>query len=209
MTDDAANDSTDLRSHYRELRRGLADPERHLAARAVDERIRALTTRRAPGAVGAYLPTDGELDPTLAVDSLRAAGWQVHLPVLGPDRSMRFAEWPDGGRLEPNRYGIEEPARPTVTVAARELDLVLLPCVAVDPAGTRWGFGAGYYDRALSEGEDPAMVSSRPRPLLVGTVFDLQIAPRLLRQAWDVPLDVVVCESATLFSGARTLPGGW
>jgi 5-formyltetrahydrofolate cyclo-ligase len=145
----------------------------------------------------------------LAVDSLRALGWAVFLPVIGPERSMRFAGWADGGRLAVNRHGIEEPAAPAETVAARELDLIIVPCVAVDPAGNRLGFGAGYYDRALAAGEDPAMVSSRPRPLLVGVVHDIQVAPALPRQPWDVPLDVVVCGSATVFTGARTLPAGW
>jgi 5-formyltetrahydrofolate cyclo-ligase len=206
---DPTPDARDLRTHYRELRRAVGPREGIEAARAVEERIAALVSRRAPGRVATYLPTDGEIDPTLAVDRLRAAGWQIHLPVIGPERTMAFAEWRADASLVPNRHGIEEPADAEVVRGARDLDLLLVPCVAVDPAGNRLGFGAGYYDRALATGEDPAMVSSRPRPLLVGVVHDVQIAPALPREPWDVPLDVVVCGSGTVFTGVRTLPMGW
>ena len=84
---------------------------------------------------------------------------------------MTFVEWPEHAELVENRYGIPEP--PTggehAARAAGELDVVLLPAVALDGAGNRMGMGAGVYDRTL-EGirtEDRA-------PLLVGVVHDVE-----------------------------------
>lgn len=195
-----------LRRRGREARRALSPAERATAARQVADRVAALVAAIAPGTAGSYLPTDGELDPAFVVDLLRDAGWAMHLPVIGPQRTMQFAEWHEDTPLRENRYGIEEPAEVGELVPVRSLDLVLVPCVAVDPMGHRLGFGAGYYDRALSDAEDPTMTSSRPRPLLVGVVFDVQVVPRVEPQPWDVALDAVVCESATMLTGARTWP---
>ena len=199
-------DDHDLRQHCRAARLGVDAPGRARAANEVAQRVETLARDRSPGRVGTYLPTDGELDPTLAIDALREAGWRPYLPVIGDGRSMTFAEWAVDSRLVANRFGIDEPEERSTSLSARELDLVLVPCVAVDPAGNRIGFGAGYYDRALSDAEDPQMRSSRPRTLLVGVVFDVQVVPSLRPEPWDVPLDAIVCESATIVTGARTWP---
>jgi 5-formyltetrahydrofolate cyclo-ligase len=208
MTADGTDpeDVDDIRERGRTARRAVDPAGRAHAARQIATRVETLVATRRAGRAGTYLPTDGEIDPTFAVDSLRDAGWLWHLPVIGEDRSMHYAEWRTDSPLVTNRYGIEEPADATNMVAARDLDLVLLPCVAVDPAGNRLGFGAGYYDRALADAEDPQMRSSRPRPLLIGVVFDVQIVARIRRESWDVPLDAIVSESATIMTGARTWP---
>ena len=195
-----------IRDRCRSARRSVEPAERAHAARQIADRLQSLVATSPAGRAGTYLPTDGEIDPTLAVDALRDSGWQWHLPVIGEDRSMHYAEWRPGSRLVTNRHGIEEPAERADLLVARDLDLVLVPCVAVDPAGNRLGFGAGYYDRALADAEDPQMRSSRPRPLLVGVVFDVQIVPSIRREPWDVPLDAIVCESATMMTGVRPWP---
>jgi len=177
----------------------VGGPERHAAARQLAVRVAHLLGTRAPGTIGTYLPTDGEIDPTLAVDDLRAHGWTVMLPIVRPGTTMWFAPWDGQAPLQTNRYGIEEPATPTELIDPVELDVVLVPCVGVDPAGNRLGFGAGYYDRAFRVEADPTF-----RTLLVGTVFDAQVVPTLERADWDVPLDVVICESATMPTGARS-----
>jgi 5-formyltetrahydrofolate cyclo-ligase len=187
-----------LRDELRQRRREVDGPERHTAARQLAVRVAHLLGPRTPGRIGTYLPTDGEIDPTLAVDDLRAHGWTVMLPIVRPQTTMWFAPWDGRGPLRANRYGIEEPATPTELVDPVELDVVLVPCVGVDPAGNRLGFGAGYYDRAFRLEADPTC-----RTLLVGTVFDAQVVPALDRADWDVPLDVVICESATIPTGAR------
>lgn len=199
-TDDADARLT-LRHELRQRRRDLDPSERHRAARELVTRLVGLLGGRAPGTLGTYLPTDGELDPTLAVDELRARGWSTMLPIVRPGRSMWFAPWDGAEALAPNRYGIEEPAAPTELVAPTDLDVVLVPCVGVDPRGNRLGFGAGYYDRAFSVEADPTL-----HTLLVAVVFEAQIVDTLERQPWDVPLDVIVCPSATIPTGARSRP---
>lgn len=141
--------------------------------------------------MGLYLPTDGEVDPTGAVGELRSRGWMLHVPVVGPGTAMLFRPWHHGDELTANRFGIPEPvADGRNDVPATDLDVVLVPCVAVDPAGHRLGFGAGFYDRALA-GRDE-------RPVTVGVAFDVQVNIAVPNDRWDIPLQVVVTESRVM-----------
>lgn len=104
---------------------------------------------------------------------------------------MTFREWRADDVLVPGAFGIEEPPDDgRGAVSADALSVVVAPCVAVDRAGTRVGFGAGYYDRALAEPDR--------RPEVVVAAFDVQVlADELPRRPWDVPADVVVTERRT------------
>jgi 5-formyltetrahydrofolate cyclo-ligase len=104
---------------------------------------------------------------------------------------MQFARYDPDLSLARNRFGIAEPARDAPTVAPRFLDVVLLPVVAFDAAGTRLGSGAGYYDRCFAYRNAR---QSWHAPLLIGVAFACQEVPALARQAWDVPLDAIVTE---------------
>lgn len=186
-----------VRRQRRAARRHKVGSERSSAEEAAVELLCSLPElgaapapgRRPEQTVGWYLPIDGELDPGGAAGRLRARGWTLLLPVVGADRDMSFVRWEPGDELIENRFGIAEPARSDrPRLAASDLDVVLVPCVAVDPAGNRLGFGAGFYDRALA-GTDAVRI---------GLAFEVQVVDRLEPEPWDVPLDVIVTEERTL-----------
>ena len=204
----------EMRAELRRTRAALDADERRESARQVARRLLELDLLAGSGTLGTYLPTDGELDPNLALDELRARGWRIALPIVEADRSMRFARWDADARLVPNRYGIDEPEPPLEAVAFDELDVVLVPCVAVDPGGNRLGFGVGFYDRAFARpgsepadptAADPTAADDAPdattpprRAVLVGVVHDFQVVDRIEPDPWDVPMDLVVTESRVL-----------
>lgn len=187
------------RQRARALRRDLtgglrADAEHRIAARLLE-----LDEMRRPGSIALSLPTDGEVDLRSVVAPLRERGWRLLLPVIGAARTMELIEWAPDAPLVPNRFGVLEPAPGTGSVTSvDDLDVVVLPCVAVDERGNRLGFGAGYYDRLL---EPSAARDEGARPLRVGAVFDVQMTDLIEPAPWDVPLDVVVTESRVLRPG--------
>lgn len=138
------------------------------------------------------MPVDGEVDLRAVADRLRATGWRLALPVVGPNHTLAFHRWEPGGELRPNRYGTDEPVG-SDPVELEELDVVVVPAVGADRHGNRLGFGAGFYDRALS---------GRPEGLLiVAVVFECQLVDRLEPRPWDVAVDAVLTERAVYRPG--------
>jgi len=182
----------ELRSQLRARRRQVAPARRAAAERDLVARLESLPELAGPGRLATYVAADGELDPAGAVELLRRRGWTVHLPVVGTERDMAFVAWEHGDELTPNRYGIPEPPAHRPQRTAGELDVVLVPCVALDRSGNRLGFGAGFYDRALQD------VASAPTPVRIGVVWDDGIVDGLDPHALDVPMHVVVTERRVL-----------
>jgi 5-formyltetrahydrofolate cyclo-ligase len=80
---------------------------------------------------------------------------------------------------------------PTAPRAKRgEIDLILVPALAVSANGHRLGYGRGYYDVTLPD--------FRPPALCVVVAFDFQLLAELPELAHDVASDVVVTDARTL-----------
>ncbi|MCP4434500.1 MAG: 5-formyltetrahydrofolate cyclo-ligase [Actinomycetia bacterium] len=174
-------------------RRSLDAAVRAAHSRHIANTLGALEEVAGADIVGAYAATGDEVDLSGMWRALRTDGKALCLPRIDPGGSptMEFAAWARGAELRPNRFGIGEPVGPPVGV--EDLDVVLVPCVAVDRAGTRVGFGAGYYDRAL--GRLPAAEPAAGRPVLVGVAYEVQVVALIDARPWDVPLDIVVTEA--------------
>ena len=88
--------------------------------------------------------------------------------------------------LAPGAFGILEPKpghlRP---VSIAQADMVLVPLVAWDEQGHRLGYGAGYFDRALTGAR---------RIRKVGLALESQRVRDVPRTSHDVPLDIVATE---------------
>lgn len=141
---------------------------------------------RAPGTIALYLPTDGEVDVSAIGPALRSIGWVTTLPVVDDATSMHFARWTGDDDLVDNRYGIAEPSgSPTVPIG--DHTVIVVPAVAVDASGHRLGFGAGFYDRALSGTPNEAIT--------LCPVHDVQLVDDIEPEAHDVAVDAIVSTS--------------
>ena len=99
---------------------------------------------------------------------------------------MRFVDDP---RVMVERgMGFAEPR--SEDPAAESLDVVVVPALAVDPAGHRLGYGAGYYDRTL-----PAYC---PPGVAVSVAFDYQLLMEIPVTPADVATTWVVTDARTL-----------
>ncbi len=206
-TDDGA--VRDARRFGATQRRVLGVDDRTVATRNAVDRLLGLPELATPGPRGvlaASIAVRDELDVSSGFDVLRSRGWRVALPVVIGDAPpahrpagvptdeqgrMSFRLHEPGTTLVPGRFGIPEPLDAGDDLSPSDLDVVVAPCVAVDEAGTRVGFGAGYYDRALADADT--------RPVVVVVAFEVQVVrPDLPVRAWDVPADVVVTDRRTI-----------
>ncbi|MCB1285985.1 MAG: 5-formyltetrahydrofolate cyclo-ligase [Microthrixaceae bacterium] len=182
---DAQPTATDLRMTMRRRRRELDDAEQRSAAEAIA--VHLLSDRRVSEArrVGVYLAFDGEVRLDQAIEALQRRGIEVAAAVLGDGR-LRFASIGPDTPWRTNRYGIDEPDIPAaLTLDGGELDVVVVPAVAVDLRGNRVGMGAGWYDRTFAG-------RSGESPLLVATVHDFQVVAGIASQPHDVAVDAIV-----------------
>lgn len=182
-----------LRREMRAKREALPRDFVTMASQAVIDRLFALPRLAEAAEILAYLPIRNEVDASLAVRRALAAGKRLLLPRCRQDAPGEL----DLGcvaclaDVEPGRYGILEPreavCRPPETFAP---DVILVPGLAFDAAGTRLGFGGGYYDRLLAR---PLAANA----FVAGLAYAFQLVPRLPRQSWDRPVDAVVTEQQT------------
>jgi 5-formyltetrahydrofolate cyclo-ligase len=145
-----------------------------------------------PGPVCCYLPLPSEPGSPAMLDALHAAGHQVLLPVVPPDRSVAdgpsalyWAPYLGGHALVDGPMGLRQPAAGWRGPAAiADAALVLVPALAVDRRGVRLGRGAGWYDRTLP-------LARRGAPL-VAMVRDEEVVEALPAEPHDVRMTHVL-----------------
>lgn len=104
--------------------------------------------------VAAYVPIGAEPGSPDLLDTLARLVPTVLLPVtrVGADGDHLPLRWGSyqPGRLVPGRFGLREPAEPSLPpTALADAQVVLVPALAVDRHGARLGRGGGFYDRSL------------------------------------------------------------
>ena len=91
-----------------------------------------------------------------------------------------------------NRFGIPEPdVRGGGLIAARDLDLVIVPLLGFDKACNRIGMGGGYYDRSFAFARRLEHISA---PFMLGFAHEAQRVESLQVRPWDIPLDAVATQ---------------
>jgi 5-formyltetrahydrofolate cyclo-ligase len=200
---DAIAQRRELRQQMAERRRSLSPSERIGAAQGLRRSLEQLPEYLTDARVAGYWASNGELPLNLVIPPLATRGQQFLLPVIGPDRQLRFTPWRSGEEVQPNRHGIPEPANPTEWLEPFQLDLVMVPLLAFDRRGNRLGYGGGYYDRSFAFLNDQV----RPtEPLLVGIGYAFQELPEVDEEDWDVPLDFIATESELIDCNPQASP---
>ena len=184
-----------LRQHFKQQRRDIDPRLRAQATLAINQHLIKYFEQHAHSAaesmVAAYMATSDEVDLNVWLTAHLAYGGRAVLPRIQSDNAMTFYPYTATTEFERNRYGISEPVVSTPAVRETDIDVVLVPLVAFDEAGTRLGMGGGYYDRYL-----PGL---RTNTTVVGVSFACQRSIQPLPKAdWDIPLQTVVTENGVL-----------
>jgi 5-formyltetrahydrofolate cyclo-ligase len=162
------------------------------------ERLAALDAVAGARAVALFQPIEErhEVDLRPLGARLLARGVRVAYPTAEPEtRAMafRFVAGPED--LEPGAFGIVEPTSRCPEAAPGDLDVIVVPALAVDARGHRIGYGAGFYDRALPRFAPPATA--------VVVAFDFQLLAEVPESALDFASSWIVTDTRTLAAGSE------
>jgi 5-formyltetrahydrofolate cyclo-ligase len=161
-----------LRNEVRRRPRGT--PE---ASRAAQERL--LGSGLIAGTVGLYRALPSECGTDLLASAL---GPRACFPCVVPGQAeLQFRR--EGGGWTRGALGVLEPGGEPV--ALRDIDVLVVPAVAVDLQGRRLGRGRGHYDATLSAfaGRSAALV------------FESQLVPEVPVGDHDHPVGAVCTEA--------------
>ena len=131
--------------------------------------------------IGLYLTLPGEVSTGGILKRCHSAGKKVALPCH-VNGAWSFS-WMTSEVIVPGPLNTRQPHK-IVPASPDEMDLVIVPCVAVDAQCGRLGHGKGIYDRLLKDTKTPA----------IGVVFDYQVFESVPMEPHDRRLDKVVTE---------------
>ena len=140
----------------------------------------------AKGVFAVYLASMDEIDLSLLIERLWAAGCKVVVPAWR-DGTYKLVAYSSETELFAGPMNILEPAPEgdgRVSVAEGDVAVWIVPGLAFSRSGARLGYGGGWYDRFLAK--------SSPSSISLGVAYPFQIVDDLPLEPHDLPLSGVV-----------------
>jgi 5-formyltetrahydrofolate cyclo-ligase len=166
-------------------RDALSQDMREQAAEAIADKLYQLRDRIGMGPLSGFWPIRSEIDPRPAMLRFSALNVPLALPVV-TGSELVFRHWQPGEILKSGPFGLSEPFD---TAEALDPSAMIVPLSAFDRRGHRIGYGAGFYDKAISR------LASLTRPFTIGVGFSVQEINNVPDEAHDIPLDLIITEN--------------
>lgn len=131
-----------------------------------------------------YLSFSSEAPTDRLIECLLEKGCAVYCPRI-ENGEMQAVEYGEDFTL--SAYGIREPIG---QVFHGEMDIIVLPLLAVDEEGNRLGYGGGYYDRYLRK---------QLKAKRIGYCYDFQICKNLPVEEWDEKINMLVTDKRIIY----------
>lgn len=170
----------EIRAAAKERRRALCNDEVITKSHAISERL--LPLLGTAKTVMCYMSTFNEPHTDRIIEKLIGSGARVAVPVTDTDRKTITPSLYTG-ELRRGAYGIYEPDE-CIKIDPECIDIAIIPGIAFDMDGWRIGFGAGYYDRFLSEFTGKK----------IGVCYEFQLYESIPHDTHDIAMDIIVTE---------------
>ena len=173
-----------LRAQALAKRDALQKADHAAAAERIGEKIWSVRAKIGQGPLSGFWPIRSEIDPRPAMLRFSALGIPLALPVVNGSELV-FRRWQPGEALKRGPFGLSEPFD---TAEALDPSAMIVPLAAFDRRGHRIGYGAGFYDKAISR------LATLTRPFTIGVGFSAQKIDEVPDEAHDIPLDLIITE---------------
>jgi 5-formyltetrahydrofolate cyclo-ligase len=139
--------------------------------------------------VSCYYAVGEEAPTSEMINVFWQRGFQVCLPCIYPDSSMRLHLYTRESALEYSAFKIPQPLQQSPICIPT---ILIVPLLAFDQQGHRIGYGKGHYDRVMQ------VFRRNNSPICVGLAFDCQEISEGFAEEFDERLDWVVTENRVL-----------
>jgi 5-formyltetrahydrofolate cyclo-ligase len=186
----------ELRKRMRGLRKAFPQQACSERSARICERLEGLEPLSNAKSVALFWPLEErhEVDLRPLYWRLTRRGVRVALPRLDEEATtmtLRFVD--DPGRLVEGPLGLLEPSPEQPPALPGDLEVIVVPALALDLRGHRIGYGRGHYDRTLPAFAPPAST--------VGVAFDFQIMAEVPVTEGDVAVGWIVTDSRAVAGG--------
>lgn len=123
-----------------------------------------------------------EIDTQPLIDAAWQAGKQVVVPRTMTKGQMEFVPYTKNTKMERTKFGILEPIKDLPAIPKEQIQLIIVPGVGFKVNGYRIGFGAGYYDRYLSDYLGKTISLALPQQLTEDWITD----------KFDIPVQLLI-----------------
>lgn len=190
MVTDASLVKRALRAELRERRRTRTSVERDSATEGFTRMLTQLVTESDARIVACYLSAVNEPNTRDFLNWARDEGIRILFPITRDDGLLDWT-YGDGETETEGLHGMPEPVGEIMgPLVINDVDLILIPAAAIDEAGTRLGWGRGYFDRTLG--------SMEKCPPVYAIVFDDEVVSQLPSELHDQPVTGVVTPTRIL-----------
>ena len=179
------------RNYYKKIRKDEIKRTGDLILRSVETTLKVLTkNKNRIGFIGVYWPLNGEVDLRPLKHS---QNYSLALPSTTNHKEMTYHEW-SNIELKKDINGIPSPLS-QACLSPEQIELLLIPALAIDHSGYRLGYGGGYFDRLRS---NPYWRKIQAIAILPEACVSQTLLPQ---DEWDIPLDGWISEK-----GFRKVP---
>lgn len=170
----------ELRNHFLKIRKNIKNKE-HLSEKIINNLLNSSILNENL-MIGCYASLPDEVNTWKLLDNTI---FKLCFPRIQGE-FMEFYEVQNKSDFIKGKFDIYEPKISCQLVHKEKIDIMLIPCIAIDKKGNRIGYGKGYYDRYL------ANYSGLKVALCFAKTIYNEIIPS---DEYDIKMDLIIDEN--------------
>jgi 5-formyltetrahydrofolate cyclo-ligase len=174
-----------LRKQLLDARDGLSLDFIKITSKEIQDNLRKIESYRYAKTIGAYYSIGSEVRTQDILQEILNAGKELALPKVVKN-DLVFKKISNFSELEQGNFSVMEPKDKCEVV--KNLDVIIVPAIALSQDGFRLGYGFGYYDRHLHGKHSTTIALS----------YAKQVIKSFSHDAHDVKMNFIVTEDKVI-----------
>ncbi|TLX82117.1 MAG: 5-formyltetrahydrofolate cyclo-ligase [Thaumarchaeota archaeon] len=174
-----------LRKQLLDTRDALSLDFIKITSKEIQDNLRKVDFFRSAKSIGAYYSIGSEVQTQDILQEILNAGKQLALPKVVKN-DLVFKKITSFSDLEQGNFSVMEPKEKCESV--KNLDVIIIPAIALTRDGFRLGYGFGYFDRFLHG----------KKSKIIALSYAKQIVKSFPRDDHDVKINCIVTEDEVI-----------